>query len=167
MMHLQEKDKMLALCVMFRQNLFVSLLVLFIAGFSSTSSIAADFCITGLKGTASSAYIFKVALSNQGERHISILDANRNALFTAKTENRFTQFNTTGYGVCSLTASGTDEQSGAHYKVELKVAPHSQTACKKFLLPTSVEYITLKITPKGTTLGDDLTAYALALVPCP
>ena len=137
------------------------------ACFIPTISQAADFCITGLKGTASSAYIFKVALSNQGERHISILDANRNALFTAKTENRFTQFNTTGYGVCSLTASGTDEQSGAHYKVELKVAPHSQTACKKFLLPTSVEYITLKITPKGTTLGDDLTAYALALVPCP
>ena len=167
MMHLQEKDKMLALCVMSPRTTLFSVLSLVATLIGSGSSFAADFCITGVRGTASSAYTFKVSSTNQGERTVSILDSNKNALFTAKAENRFTQFNSTGYGVCGITASGTDEQSGAHFKVELKVAPHAKVACKNFLLPTSVEYVTLKITPKGTTLGDDLTAYALALVPCP
>ncbi len=130
-------------------------------------SQAADFCVTGLRGTATSNYIFKVSQATNSDRMVGLLDANKNPIFQTKAENHFTQFNSTGYGVCSVTASGTDEQTGARIKLELKVAPHAKAACNKITIPTSVEYVTLKITPKGTTLGDDLTAYALTIIPCP
>ena len=51
--------------------------------------------------------------------------------------------------------------------LEMKVNAHSKVDCNQMGIPASVEYLTLKVTPKGTTLGDDMTAYALSVVPCP
>jgi hypothetical protein len=135
--------------------------------FISSSVFATDFCVSGLKGTLSSAYVIKVTHPTNSDRLISLLDTNKTSLFSSKAENRFTQFNSTGYGVCSLTASGTDLNTSVQYKLELKVAPHSKSECNLVDVPVGSEYFTLKIIPKGTTLGDDLTAYALAPIPCP
>ena len=128
---------------------------------------AADYCITGLKGTVTSNFIFKVTQNPNGDRTLTALDPARNTLFTAKPTTQFTQFNSSGYGVCSLNSEGVDEATGTQYKVELKVAPHYAKDCKAVTFPTSVEYLSLKIAPKGTTLGDDVTAYALSVLPCP
>ncbi len=128
---------------------------------------ANDFCVTGVKGTATSHYTFKVTQTNAAERMMTLFDSNHRPIFHARVENRFTQFNTSGYGVCSVTGKGIDELTGASLTAELKVAPHSKTACRQYKVPTSIEYLTLKIVPKGTTLGDELTAYAHTIVPCP
>ena len=133
----------------------------------SVTSQAADFCVSGVKGTVTGAFTFKVSQNHANERSITVYDNAKNTVFTNKTDTQFTQFNSTGYGVCSLAAQGTDETTGAQYKLELKVSPHYAKACKAVTLPATVEYLTLKIIPKGTTLGDDLTAYALSPVPCP
>jgi hypothetical protein len=133
----------------------------------SQVALAADVCVTGVKGTLTSSFLFKVSSNLANERTITLFDNNRNQIFVKKSETQFTKFNSSGYGICSLVAQGKDEVSGAQYKVELKVSPHYQKACSQLTLPTSVEYLSLKITPKGTTLGDDLTAYALSITPCP
>lgn len=147
------------------RTVILSSLFLVLASFSAQAN--GDFCVTGLKGTATNAFVFRVSSPNNADRSLTLLDNNKNTIFVSKIENRFTQFNSSGYGVCSLTASGVDEQTGAHYKAELKVTPHSKATCNQFQIPTSVEYITLKVVPKGTTLGDDITAYALTIIPCP
>ena len=133
----------------------------------ASQAFAADFCVTGLKGTMTNAYLFKIGQTSNSERAISLMDANKNQVFTAKAENKFTQFNSSGYGVCSITGSGADAVTGAQYKLELKIASHYKGDCNVATIPTNIEYLTLKVTPKGTTLGDDLTAYALTIVPCP
>jgi hypothetical protein len=135
--------------------------------FGSLAS-AADFCVTGLKGTIAANYFFKISQTSNAERMVSLIDASKNAsVFSSKAENRFTLFNSSGYGVCSISGSGIDAVSGAQYKLELKVASHFKNECAATTIPNSIEYLTLKITPKGTTLGDDFTAYALTVVPCP
>jgi len=134
---------------------------------TSTSAFANDYCVTGLRGTATSNYLFRITQNPNGERVVTAQDQAKNTLFTAKTQTQFTQFNSSGYGVCSLNTSGTDEASGTQYKLELKVAPHYVKECKAVAFPTSVEYLNLKIAPKGTTLGDDITAYGLSVTPCP
>jgi len=130
-------------------------------------TLAADFCVSGLKGTLTGAYIIKISHTSGSDRTLTLMDSNKTVLFTSKTENRFTQFNSTGYGVCSISGTGTDPITSVQYKLELKVAPHFKSDCNQVDLPTSVEYLTLKMIPKGTTLGDDLTAYALTPVSCP
>jgi hypothetical protein len=145
----------------------IGLLTLVLSALSTTAS-AADLCVTGLKGTIASSYIFKVSHSSNTERLVTLLDTAKNqSVFSSKAENRFTQFNTTGYGVCSVSGSGIDPTSGAQFKLELKTTAHYKNDCNQIGLPTNVEYLTLKITPRGTTLGDDLTAYALTPVSCP
>lgn len=133
----------------------------------STAASAADFCVTGVKGSLTSNFIFKVEKTGSGDRTLAILDSNRNPIFTSKATNRFTRFNTTGYGVCSVVAEGTETNTGAKYRAEIKVSPHYEKPCTQVTVPTNAEYVTLKITPKGTTLGDDLTAYALSVIRCP
>jgi hypothetical protein len=132
----------------------------------SFSAHAADYCVTGLKGTVTSSFTFKISQNRPNDRSVTVIDANKNQIFASKTENQFTKFNSTGYGVCSVTAQGIDDATGAQYHLELKLSPHYQKPCSDVTFPTSVEYLTLKIVPKGTTLGDDLTAYALSVVPC-
>jgi len=142
---------------------------LFLGLLLGSSTFAADFCVTGLKGTITVNYLFKVSQTANADRSISLLDAskNNNVVFSSKAENRFTQFNSTGYGVCSVSGTSTDAVTGAQYKLELKVSSHYKNECTQISVPGIIEYLTLKITPKGTTLGDDVTAYALSIVPCP
>ena len=132
-----------------------------------SSAFANDFCVTGLKGTATSNYLFRITQNQNGEHVVTAQDQAKNTLFTSKTQTQFTQFNSSGYGVCSLNTQSVDESTGTHYKLELKVAPHYVKECKMVGFPTTVEYLNLKIAPKGTTLGDDITAYALSVTPCP
>ena len=132
----------------------------------TTKTFAADFCVTGVKGTIASSFIFKLSQNQAGERMLSVLDNKNSLIFNGKTLNHLTKFNSTGYGVCSIISQGTDA-NGAQYNLELKVSPHYQKACTQVGLPTSVEYLTLKIIPKCTTLGDELTSYALSITPCP
>lgn len=145
----------------------LTLLCVLISFLFSGTARAADYCVTGLKGTVTSSFVFKVSQRSANDRTIAVLDSNRNQIFAARSETQFTKFNSSGYGVCSVTARGLDEPSGAEYRLELKLSPHFSKACTEATFPTSVEYLTLKIIPKGTTLGDDLTAYALSVVPCP
>lgn len=141
---------------------WLSLILIFL----NTAS-AADFCVTGVRGTLTGNFTFKIEKRTNGDRMLSVLDQNRSLVFTSRATNRFTKFNSTGYGVCSVIAQGTDETSGAKYHVEVKVSPHFEKPCSAVVVPTNVEYVTLKVTPKGTTLGDDLTAYALSIIRCP
>jgi hypothetical protein len=146
---------------------FFIFLLSFLSLSTSHFAMAADFCVTGLKGTIANNYIFKVSQVTNSERILTLLDNNnKNVVFSSRAENHFTQFNTTGYGVCSIEAVGVDAISKTQYKLEMKVSLHEKTSCNQLSLPSSVEYLTLKITPKGTTLGDDLTSYALSLTRC-
>jgi hypothetical protein len=143
-----------------------TLLCLVIIGFTSTA-MASDVCVTGLKGTIAQAFIFKVSQNRDQERTLSVLNVNRDLIFQSKADNRFVKFNSSGYGTCSVAGMGTDDSTGAQYKVELKTSTHSQKECETTTIPTRIEFLSLKINPKGTTLGDDLTSYALTAIPCP
>ena len=90
---------------------------------SSASAASTDFCVSGLKGTFTNSFIFKVAHATNSERTVSLMDSNKNVVFTSKAENRFTQFNSTGYGVCSIAGLGSDAATGAQYK------PRNESEC--------------------------------------
>ena len=128
-------------------------------------SEAAELCVSGVKGTLTSQYTVKLAHATNTERSITLLDQNKNVLFTSRAQNHFTQFNSTGYGACSITGE-SKEPGQVQYKLELKVLAHTKADCAAVDLPAYSDYFTLKIIPKGTTLGDDLTAYALTSGTC-
>ena len=80
-------------------------LLIFLALFlTQTLAFGAEYGMTGVMGTLNAGFTVKLAQSSNSDRTFTLIDANKNMLFTSKAENRFTQFSASGYGVCPIAA---------------------------------------------------------------